>query len=476
MAGTIGGSPSFLQWFESISGISQIGDIFSPQQIPSESPWISKSERKRVEDILALMPPPPMINFATFHEISLHFPEHFRIGHAGSVGSELTSFGLVESSMLLGAAGAWAGAQVMGGLLATELMHSEQQNPLQAAIEQYMNNSGLYPLDVRGTLNALRSLPFTFALLHSVDPDVVSQGFRLAEQQIVLSILDKWVEAIAQQAETQRIEMKQLDIQHQQILSQILRNYIENTQEKQEAMAQPTVSILISAMAFGPMLVPVVHTLLPGLAGVAGVTSAVIGSVPPVLQAELTAIVSGVIATVSAWATPIAMALTGKPGGGTASELNFFSAKAYALTLSSFVTGQEFDNLLTNRLDQAVATGLIDQHQADRLRISIKTALLLTAMAVLYNAETGGLSAQELRGIIEGTVELEEGNFLKVLAKLVNEQLDQLPPEEREAFLNELLGPYDKDVSLSEFTDPIATFVRLWDPTFLEKMNLENLA
>jgi len=474
MAGTIGGSPSFLQWFESISGISQIGDIFAPQQTPSQSPWISKSERKRIEDILALMPPPPMINFATFHEISLHFPEHFRIGHTGSVGSELGSFGLVESSILLGAAGAWAGAQVMGGLLATELMQSEQQNPLQAAIEHYTNNSGLYPLDIRGALNALRSLPFTFALLHSVDADVVSKGFSLAEQQIVLSILDKWVEAVAQRAETQKVELKKLDLQHQQLLAQLLRNYIDKTQEKQEAMAQPTLSILFCAMAFGPMLVPVVHTLLPGLAGVAGVTSAVIGSVPPVLQAELTAIASGVIPTVNAWATPIAMALTTKPGGGTTEELGFFSAKAYALTLASFVTGQEFDNLLTSRLDQAVAAGLIDQAQADKLRITIKTALLLTAMATLYNAETGGLTAQELRGIIDGTIELEEGNFLGVLAKLVNEQLNQLPPEEREALLNELLSPYDHDVSLGEFTDPIATFVRLWDPTFLQKMNLEN--
>jgi len=476
MTGSIGGeTPGLSQWLESISGISQVGDIFTPQATP-ESPWIAKSERKRVEDILALMPALPMINFATFHEISLHFPEHFRIGHAGSVGSELQSFGLVESSMLLGAAGAWAGAHAMGGLLATELMQEGEKNPLQATIENYVNNSGLYPVDIRAALTALRNLPFTFALLHNVDSDVVSRGFSLAEQQIVLSILDKWVEAVAQQAENQKQEMKQLDIQHQELLSQILRNYIENAQEQQTAMAQPTVSILVSAMAFGPMLVPVVHTLLPGLAGIAGVSSAVIGNVPSAVQAELSALVAGVIPTVNTWATPIAMALTTRPGGGTSTELGRTSAKAYALTLATFVTGQEFDNLLTNRLEQAVNAGQIDQNQADRLRVALKAALLITAMAALYNAETGGVTAQEIEGIIDGTVAIEESNFLSTLSKLVNEQLSQLPSEERETLLHELLNPYDQNPSLNEFTDPISSFVRLWDPSFLEKMNLENQA
>ena len=472
-SGSIGGSPSFLQWFEAISGLNQVGDIFNPQQTPTDSPWISKSEKKRVEDILALMPPPPMINLATFQDISLHFPEHFRIGHAEGLGNEMKSFGLVESSILLGAAGAWAGAQVMGGLLATELMHSEEENPLQATLEHYINNSGLYPMDVRTALNALRGLPFTFALLKTVDSDVILKGFTLAEQQIVLSILDKWAQAEVERAEAQRVEMKQLDIEHQQMMAQLLSNFIEKVQENQEMMAQPTVSILICATAFGPMFVPVVQTIVPGLA-VTGITSAVIGSVPAALQAELTSYVAGIIPTITAWATPIAMALTSLPGGGSSSELAFYSAKAYALTTAAFVTSHEFDNLLTSSLDKAVASGLIDPGQAHKIRITIKTALLLTAMASLYKAEAGGVTAQELQGILGGTVTLEEGNFIGVLAKLVHEQLDQLDPEDRGVLLEELLDPYSNSAPLDEFTDPIATFVRLWDPRFLQEMNLAN--
>jgi len=466
--GTVGGAPNFIDWFQSLVRMGPVTDIFHP--VETESPWLAKSEKERIDYILKIMPPPPMINWAVFQDISLHIPDHFGIHRLGGISNELKSFGLLESAILFGAAGAWAGAQLIGSELIQRLMGSEEgKNPLEIALQQYIANGTLTGVDARKALAALRNLPFLLALLQSVKSETVMQSYKLAEQQIILSLLDKWVEAEAQRAEQVREEIKQLDLQHYELMQQILRQYIEKTIQKQEAMTQPGLGIVLAAFAMGPLLLTTVQALFPALSGSAAVT---ISAIPAALQPELIALVSGLLATVTAWATTIAMSLATKAGGDTPQQLALDGAKAFALALASFITNPRFDQLIAARLDHAIQSGLIDGERAKIIAATLKMSLLLTALALLYKAQSGGLTAQELRGIIDGSVTVEEDNFLATLAKLFNEQLQNIPEEVREQLLNELLSPYDHEPPLNELVDPITTFIALWNPGMFQEMKL----
>jgi len=468
--GSVGGSRFVQQWIKTALGTEGV-DIFHPSQIPSETSQISKAERKRAEYILSIAPPPPQINFAIFQDIFQRFNEHFNI--ARITGNNLASFGIAESSLLLGVVGSWVGAQAIAGNLLNNLANAEGKNPVDAALHQYINKASITPTDVRSAMASLRKLPLTFAAFKSANPSLVAKAFTLAEQQAVLAVLDKWVEAEAESAEEMRKEMKELDIQLQELMQRLLKEYITEIQEKQKMMTQPVLSVLISSLALGPMIIAPLSALIPALG--ATTPAGAISAIPSALAPELAAFAAGMITTTIAWATPVAMTLSTQAGGGSIHQRAEDASKAYAMTLSQFITSPQFSQMLSGRLNKAVAKGLISKAQAKLLNISFKTSLLLTAMAALYKAQAGGLTAQELLDAINGKLKLEEGNFLNVLVKLINEQLSGLKPQERTQMLNELLTPYDNEHdALGELIDPISSFISLWDPKFLQEMNLAN--
>lgn len=460
--GQIGGLPNFMEWVQSISESTPIKTLFRPEG--QESSWITKSEKERIDYILKVMPPPPMINWAAFQDISLHIPNHFGI-HNVTAANELKSFGLTESSILFGAIGTWAGAQLVGGQLVQSLSSNENSNPINTTLQQYVENGSLTAVDTRDISTILHNLPFIVTMLHSAKSELVEKSYALAEQQVVLNLLDKWVESEAARAKSVREEIKELDMQHHEKMQDILRKYIENTIEKQEAMSQPTIGIIFSAFAAGPLLLTTVQSLFPALVGAASI-------VPAAMRPEFAALITGVLMNASTWATPIALSLGGKMGGATKEQFVADGAKAFALTIAAFVTDARFAQLFSAQLDAAIKKGVITPQNSTMIMITLKTSLLIAALAALYKAQTGGLTRQELQGVIDGTVAIEENNFIATLAKLIHEQIDQIPTKQREALLAHILRPYDNDADVHELTEPISTFLSLWDPNMFEETRL----
>jgi hypothetical protein len=459
--GTIGDASNLWTFLGSFPSIGEISEVLGPST-PDESGWIKKSEKVKEEDILALCPPVPQINFAAFQEIALHFPEHFRIGSLSST-DPFKSFGALESAITLAAAGTWAKDQRMQSELVKQLLLGDQKNPLSLTLASYVAHGKITPLDASGLLISLRNVPVLLASLRTVESPTVLQAFALAEQQITLHMLDKWVEMEAKLADLQKdialIKNKERDI----IARELLKDYLTKSVQKQEALSQPALSILLCATSAG--LTPAVGTILP-IAVTPTTSFKIISSIPARLQTELNLIGSGVLATSIAWATPIAMSLI-SISGSSQMQIAQDSAKAYAMTLTSFIYSKSVDDLIASRLDKALASGLIDERQAVLCKVAFKTSLLLNVMAILYKAQTGGVSPDELKAILNGSIRLHNDDFVSVIAKNIVTELAELSKEDAAKLLEDLFSQYDQTESLSSLTDPISVFIQLWDPTYV---------
>jgi hypothetical protein len=146
------------------------------------------------------------------------------------------------------------------------------------------------------------------------------------------------------------------------------------------------------------------------------------------------------------------------------SSLDKDSAKAFALAVATLVTNSEIDELISTRLNDAVQAGLITPEKAQGMLAAFKASLLIQATAMLYRAEFGGITKEEIQQLIKGGTTLPESDFLTTLAKLVQEQLQLMDPNEAEKLVEECTAKYDQDFSNQSILAPIVQFLSLWDP------------
>jgi hypothetical protein len=460
--GTVSGGASYWPWFGVLPSVSEQKTVYgSLLSTVSDSPWLTVSEKERIEQLLlsgSLVIPPPQINIAAFQNIALNFPDFFAISLAASIGG-LGAFGIVESAITLAALGAWARSQHYSESdLVQALLAGRDKNPLEVVLKEYINHGKTVGVDALSMQLLLRQLVALQAALKTASSDTVLKAFLLAQQQIVIVLLQKWSEAQAQLAALQREHMVNLDIRNAEITRHILSDYIKTVEGKQEGLKQPVLSIIFGGLFIDSFMIGIITTLIPA-ASAGGVAV-----IPATLAVDLGVIAAGVIASTLMWAAPIAMSITAHPPGQSDTQVAKDSAKAFALTMASMVNNTEFEKLLNASLSQAVASGLITKSKAETISATFKASLLLTAMALLYKSDMGGVTAGELRTIITGEITVGENDFLGVLAKLINEQLNTIDPADREKLLEELLAPYDQPLSLEQLVDPLSCFISGWNP------------
>jgi hypothetical protein len=461
MLGTIGGGSSYWPWFGAIPRAGEEKVVYgSPLSTVSSSPWLSVSEKERIEELLlsgSLVIPPPQINIAVFQNIALHFPDFFNISLVGAAG--LGAFGAVECSIVLAGLGAWTNSQHDSGSdLVQALLSGQGKNPLEVALRQYINHSQSSGIDTVALQLQIRQMAALHAALKTVSPDTLMEAFLLAQQQIVITLLAKWSESQAELEKMQKESLAKAEIFNAEKARQILVNYVHNESVEHSGLKQPVLSMLLGAFFADASMTASISALIP---------AASLGGAEPVPQSlaiDLSILAAGVVSSTIMWAAPIAMSITSNPPGISQAQVNRDSAKAFSLSMAALINNPEFDKLLTDTLSQAVASGLITQSKAESLSATFKTSLLLVAMAVLYKADLGGVTASELRAIISGEMTIGENDFLGVLAKLVHEQLDKLDPKAQETVLDELLKPYDQSPSLDPLTSPLSCFISGWNP------------
>ncbi len=303
-----------------------------------------------------------------------------------------------------------------------------------------------------------------FSAPSTADPSLIEKAFKIAEQKLVLSMLEKWSESTAKLAEEAKEYRRKVDIKEQDEHFRILRDYLKTASEKTPVSMQPAFALLLGSIAADTSVIPLIQSLVPGLT-----TAQMVA--PPLLHAavasELSLLAGGLLATTVAWATPIAISLAKASPKESEEQFSKDAAKAFALSLAGILTSESMARFIKVRIDHAVAANLLTREQAQSVMSTFTISLLATAMALLYKSEAGGVTGGELKGIMDGSISLSQDDFLLTLAKLVKEQLEKIPTKDREGILSQIFDSYDANPSLTTLLDPVKIFLALWDPRFL---------
>jgi hypothetical protein len=184
----------------------------------------------------------------------------------------------------------------------------------------------------------------------------------LVEQQIVLSMLDKWNQSIQDASEIQKEDTKEQDIKDQAIKFQqaafeISRGCLNKIASNQDARSSPVVSTIIGSLLTNIGSLQVASKTSPIISAVTGMGES-IPLLDGVSQAALTlaSVLSlGVISTAATWATPVAMALS--KSTSSPEQVEYDAAKAYAVSLSAFLMNPSFENFFSSQLDGVLSSG-----------------------------------------------------------------------------------------------------------------------
>ena len=462
--GGIGSINESLQWLGISSFTGNVTEVYGePLSTVAQSPWLSKSEKERIEDLLlsgSLAIPPPQINIAAFKDIALRLPEHFSL--TALVGGA-TALGSIEGAALLAALAVWGQSQEFSE---TDLT-AGQSTHLEGAVRSYVADSPVRAANALTLLAALRRQTQLLAAMKKLSPETIDKAVTTAEQQLIIAFLLNWSASeakLAQQAKEDAVEHR---LAENEYMRRVIAEYIRKAELTQTALKEPSFSILIGGLAVDAGTAAAVHSITPFNRIEKGLFS-----LPESLAIGLNAIAGGVITAATVWSAPTALSLVSYSSGLSRFQLNRDAAEAFAITLSTLVTNPEFDTIISLTLNQAVSQGQITEKQATGALAALKASLLLSAMASLYKGQYGGVTGTELRAIITGEMKVGETDFCGTLAKLITEQLLLLPPEDREKALNELLSPFDDEAPYDGVTQPLADFLAGWDPTYFRDTSL----
>ena len=467
---SIRGTPSLQSWLDTLGEGSFEKVLRSEGEVGAVSE-MKPSEKQRIEELsIAGLPflPPPYISYQTFREVADEFNKCFGIERAH--GSAPLS--IAESSALMGVFSEYT--KVAGGNIVAALVGaSVGANPLEKVLNNYMENARLIPIRSLTTEVVHRQFPALTAALRTVDPTLVEKAFRLAQQQIVLAMLQQWTESTQKIAEMAREYRKEQDLKTQEIKDRILSDYVKDSWKNQPSITQPAFAMLLGTIAIDTSLITTIQSIAPALSA-AQITAAPILHIA--VASEFTILAAGILASTVTWATPIAISLS--RGSPHESEKQFAkdAAKAYAIALVGILLSESVNNYLIACVEKAVNNHLLPKDQAETVLATFKASLLISAMALLYKSETGGITGGELKGILNGSMSLSEDDFLLTLAKLIKEQLERINPSDKEGILLSIFNSYDKDPSLSALLDPIKIFTAMWDPRFFRAANIERPA
>jgi hypothetical protein len=105
----------------------------------------------------------------------------------------------------------------------------------------------------------------------------------------------------------------------------------------------------------------------------------------------------------------------------------------------------------------------MDQSQKEFLTAAFRVSLLMDAMGNLYRAETGGVTGIELLGFIVDPSKLPAESYLRTLITLIKDSLKNIPEDKAKALLIQLAARYDQQLQGTKITEPITTFMKVWN-------------
>jgi len=147
-----------------------------------------------------------------------------------------------------------------------------------------------------------------------------------------------------------------------------------------------------------------------------------------------------------------------KAKGEAEKDLEF--AKAYARNTLEVTQGQEIGHFVRGMISARMphASEAVKAAKYQELLSTTKILLLASSMAMVYKLETGKITAQEFRGLLNGEIDLPEGDVRLPLAQSMRSELENLPADARNRLLQALDYFMNSDPKVELLVKPAKVF------------------
>lgn len=450
---------SFLQKIYTMDTPSAVEAVTAQESHPEDT-TLAKSDQERVRDLAQylLQLPLPFITPQQLQEVMNSWSERLSItAIAGVPATAATAaaplIGLMESALITTAVQEWARTQLDSAELLKETLAQDNKNPLALLLQKYVASnptSSLASIDLKQTLS---TVPVLSALLQMAPEDLLAKAYLLSEQQAINTLLERWIESEAKNAAALREDIRQQTLTRVQLRGELMAFLLEKSRT---AEAPPPV--LFSIILFGGLFESESVGIEPLGKNLVKTIIASFG-LPEALIPEWEILVPGIMFSSLTWAAPSALSLLQLESNSSSEQVQArISSKAYCLALLRTLEDPEVVSFLRSRMAHAVSKGLLTEEESAQAYAAIRSLLFINATIALYAQETGGVTAQEMRALIEGTMDLPEGSLLRAMGTFIRLELSSLSQERRELFLSsglEYLVSHTSNDSMSRSIQPL---------------------
>lgn len=147
-----------------------------------------------------------------------------------------------------------------------------------------------------------------------------------------------------------------------------------------------------------------------------------------------------------------------KPGAKP-NQLDIAEARTFAKNAIQLVQNPEINLFIQTMVIQQTENGQpVSEDRAMQLTNMVKAALLSTALALVYRTETGGITAEEFEGMLNGEMVLDKGDIKGSLSGLINEYLGALSSAERSLFKDAVFNYLASKPPIDQLLQPARAF------------------
>ena len=426
---------SFLQKIYMMETPSAVEAITAQESHPEDTTLV-KSDQERVRDLAQylLQLPLPYITPQQLQEVMNSWSERLSItaiSGAPAVSAAAPLIGLMESALITTAVQEWARTQLDSNELLQETLAQENKNPLALLLQKYVASNPTSPLASIDLKQTLSTLPVLSALLQMAPEEILAKAYLLSEQQAINTMLERWIESEAKNAAALREDIRQQTLTKAQLRGELMAFLLEKSQTSE---APPPV--LFSIILFGGLFEPESVSVEPAGQSLVKTIVASFG-LPESLIPEWEILTQGIMLSSVTWAAPSAISLLQLESNSSSEQVQMrIATKASCLSLIRTLENPEVVSFLRSRMAHAVSQGIMTEEESVQAYATIRSFLFMNAAIALYAQETGGVTAQEMRAIIEGTMDLPEGSLLRAMGTFIRLEIDSLSPQRRELFLS----------------------------------------
>jgi len=475
-------------------------DSAAAEAVPSNGQSTLKaSDKEKIEEVIAMMPQTwlnPLLAVQIWNQIGQTLSlKQQNMTPEQKVGS-------IEQSIVLAMMLTFAQTNSKIGAQATEdrkVQEAAAQDPIKTALEEYIKKGKGTPLNGE-MLQMIQQSPLLLNSLQSLDPRMVAKAYETALQTIVPHMYGELV--VDRQATLDRFSGVSALSKQTEASRGVAKTYLDDVQIGGTNLTHPMLSIAFAGVIGGssvqvPVLIdpktratiidPTKDSVMPAGQGVITDMVSELGTnLAPEVQAtlalSLSQLVSNVQVSSAYWSIPGALTLKAATTAASAEGApkpppSEAEVRSYAMTISQFVLGAQFDKLARSIILKNCPPGAIPEERLQTYVATMKVMLLTNALGAMDKVMTESvvIRAADIESLLAGTVQppLDASDFRLTLVKLVNEQFSKIGDTDQARLKDSLRVYFDKNPDLTSLIDPAKAFLAITDSSYFNKANME---